>query len=149
MHRFRGSVLRRLLLVAALLLAIGSLAACGDDDGDGDKAATASTRPEDVKAFLSEVLAKLPRMVAGGETAAAAATKGDFDQASQQYDELHEIWEEVERRVKDADLAIYEKIETAQGLIRDGAESKNLNRVKRGAKDQAEAVKAFIVGNGS
>ena len=43
---------------------------------------------------------------------------------------------------------LYEEIETAQGLIKDGAESKNAARVKQGADDQVAAVKRFLASNG-
>ena len=49
--------------------------------------------------------------------------------------------------MKDTDDDTYEAIETAQGLIKDGAENENAERVRQGADDQAEAIDAFIAAN--
>lgn len=134
----------------ALTLGAGLLAACGDDDeptaDDGTEQETGS--PEDHKAPMEEVVAQLPTMREAGDAAAAAAAEGDFEAALAEYEELHEIWEEVEGTVKDTDLDAYEAIETAQGLIKDGAESEDAERVAQGAADQAEAVEAFLAANG-
>ena len=112
---------RLLLLVGALALGATSLASCSDDEPAKASAnATSSTTPEEVKAPLTEVVVKLPKMLAGGAAAADAAAAGEFDTASEEYDELHEVWEEVEGTVKDTDRDLYEEIETAQGLIRTG-----------------------------
>jgi hypothetical protein len=136
---------RLLLLVGALALGATSLVSCSDDEPA--TASTSSTSPEAVKAPMAEVVVKLPRMLAGGEAAAAAAKAGQFDTASKEFEKLHEVWEEVEGTVKDTDRDLYEEIETAQGLIRDGAESKNAARVKQGAADQVAAVKRFLAAN--
>ena len=109
--------------------------------------AESSKTPEDIKAPMSEVVAKLPTMVDGGDAAKAAAADGDFDKAAKEFDELHEVWEEVEGTVKSTDPDIYERIETAQGLIKDGAETKKADRVATGAADQAAAVQDFIAAN--
>ena len=107
---------RLLLLAGALALGATSLASCSDDEPA--KASSASTTsPEAVKAPLTEVVVKLPKMLAGGDAAAAAATAGQFDTASKEYDKLDEVWEEVEGTVKDADRDLYEAIETAQGPV--------------------------------
>ena len=138
---------RRAALGLALALGVGSLAACGDDD-DADAATTTEAgAPEDVKASMEEVLAGLPTISAAGTAAAAAADDGDFDAALEAFDGLHEVWEEVEGTIKDTDEDTYEAIETAQGLIKDGAENEDAARVNQGATDQAAAIDAFIAAN--
>ena len=97
--------------------------------------------------LLEDVTAYEHGLVAGGDAAKAAAAADDFDKASQEFDELHEVWEEVEGTVKSTDSDIYERIETAQGLIKDGAETKKADRVATGAADQAAAVQDFIAAN--
>lgn len=145
----RSRPARNLGLAAVLVLGLAS-AACGDDDDDSAQSpTTAATTPEDVKAPMEEVLGQLPVMVDHGDEAAAAAADGDFEAAAQQYDELHEIWEAIEGTIKDTDADIYERIETAQGLILDGAENENAERVQQGADDEREAVEAFVAANGS
>lgn len=144
---------RRRAAGLALVLALGvtGLAACGDDDDASSESSTTTTgegSPEDVKAPMAEVLAGLPGISEAGQTAASAAEAGDFDAALAAYEALHEIWEEVEGTIKDTDLDTYEAIETAQGLIKDGAESENAERVAQGAADQTEAIEAFIAANG-
>ncbi len=134
--------LRRSIAAASIgLLALGGLAACGDDDTSTD---TETTSPEDVKAPMSEVLAGLPVMVDHGAEAASAAASGDYTKALAEYEELHEIWEGIEGTIKDTDLDIYERIETAQGLIKDGAENDNDERIQQGADDQEIAAAEFI-----
>ena len=135
---------RFVAVLACLGVAAVSFVACSDDSS-GDSAS--GETPEDIQAPMSEVLAKLPTMVAGGDAAKAAAAADDFDKASQEFDELHEVWEEVEGTVKSTDSDIYERIETAQGLIKDGAETKKADRVATGAADQAAAVQDFIAAN--
>ena len=44
----------------------------------------------------------------------------------------------IEGTIKDTDPDIYERIETAQGLIKDGAENDNAERIQQGADDQAD-----------
>jgi len=131
---------------AVAVLGLTGLTACGSDDG-GDDASDVTGSPEDVKAPMEEVLAKLPTIVTAGSAAADAATAGDFDTAAAKYDELHEVWEEVEGTIKDTDPDAYEAIETAQGLINDGAENENADRVVQGASDQAAAIESFIAAN--
>ena len=136
----------RLAAVLACLLAGATFVAACDDGSSGD-AAPEQTTPEDVKAPMAQVLAKLPNMVQEGNEAKSAAAAGDFDRAATKFEELHEIWEEIEGTVKDTDADIYEQIETAQGLLKDGAENKNSERVATGAADQAAAVQRFIDAN--
>jgi hypothetical protein len=136
----------RLAAVLTCLLAGVTFVAACDDDSPGD-AKSEQTTPEDVKAPMSEVLAKLPKIVREGNEAKSAAAEGDFDSAASKFEELHEIWEEVEGTVKDDDADLYERIETAQGLIKDGAENKNSERVATGAADQAAAVQQFVDAN--
>ena len=142
--RGRRDGFRFVAVFACLVVAAVSFVACSDDSS-GDSETTKT--PEDIQAPMSEVVAKLPTMVAGGDAAKAAAAAGDFDKASEEFDELHEIWEEVEGTVKSTDSDIYERIETAQGLIKDGAETKKADRVATGAADQAAAVQEFIAAN--
>jgi hypothetical protein len=141
--RARGGF--RVLAVMACVLGMATfVAACSDDESSGSKS---EQTPEDVKAPMSEVLDKLPTMVDLGNEASTAASDGDFDTATEKFDELHEVWEEVEGTVKDTDADTYEQIETAQGLIRDGAETEKADRVATGADDQAAAVQQFIADN--
>ena len=142
--RSRRDGFRFVAVLSCLVVAAVSFVACSDDSS-GDSAS--GETPEDVKAPMSEVLAKLPTMVDGGDAAKAAAADGDFDKAAKEFDELHEVWEEVEGTVKSTDPDIYERIETAQGLIKDGAETKKAARVATGAADQAAAVQDFIAAN--
>jgi len=137
--------IRLLAVLVSLLTASVFVAACSDDSSSGDS--SSEQAPEDVKAPMAAVLTKLPTMVELGDKAKGAASDGDFDAASDEYEELHEIWEEVEGTVKDTDADLYERIETAQGLIKDGAESKNAERVASGADAQATAVRQFVDAN--
>jgi hypothetical protein len=147
MTRSRPTFARSFAVVtAAAVFGLTGLAACGSDSG-GDDASDVTGSPEDIKAPMEEVLAKLPTISAAGAAAAAAATAGDFDTASAKYDELHEVWEEAEGTIKDTDPDAYEAIETAQGLINDGAENENADRVVQGASDQAAAIDSFIAAN--
>jgi hypothetical protein len=142
-HRCRRGL--RLFAVLGFVLAGSTfIAACSDDSSGETKSAET---PEDVKAPMSEVLSKLPTMVDKGNEAKTAAADGDFDSAASEFEELHEVWEEVEGTVKDTDADIYEQIETAQGLIKDGAENENAQRVGTGADDQSAAVEQFIDAN--
>ena len=135
-------------LALAGLLGLGSsVAACGDDDKAGAPAETTAGAPEGVKAPMEEVLAGLPVMLEAADAAEAAADEGDFDAVLAEYEELHEVWEEVEGTVKDTDRDLYEAIETAQSLIKDGGENVDAGRVSTGVADQAEAVDSFIEGN--
>jgi hypothetical protein len=134
--------LRRILAAASIgLLAVGGLAACGDDDASPD-AATTSTEAE--KASMSEVLAGLPVMVDHGARAASAAASGDYTKALAEYEELREVWAGIEGTVEDTDPAIHERIETAQGLIEAGAENDDDERIQQGADAQEIAAAEFI-----
>lgn len=136
---------RRAVAIASVAL-LGMLgAACGDDADDGAGATTLS--PEDIKVPLADVVAGLPALESGGADAATAAAAGDFQAAIDAYDALHELWEGIEGTLKDTDPDAYEAIETAQGLMRDGAENENAERVADGAADQAAAIQAFIAAN--
>lgn len=136
---------RRAVAIASVAL-LGMLgAACGDDADDGAGATTLS--PEDIKVPLADVVAGLPALESGGAAAATAAAAGDFQAAIDAYDALHELWEGIEGTLKDTDPDAYEAIETAQGLMRDGAENENAERVADGAADQAAAIQAFIAAN--
>ena len=142
--RGRRDGFRFVAVFACLVVAAVSFVACSDDSsGDSESSET----PEDVKAPMSEVVAELPTMVAGGDAAKAAAADGDFDKAARSSKSPHEVWEEVEGTIKSTDPDIYERIETAQGLIKDGAETKKADRVATGAADQAAAVQDFIAAN--
>lgn len=136
---------RLFAVVVCLLTGALFLGACGDNDSSGET--KSEETPEDVKAPIAEVLEKLPAMVDGGDKAKSASADGDFEAAAEEFDELHEVWEEVEGTVKDKDADLYEQIETAQGLIKDGAENENAERVATGAEDQAAAVQQFIDAN--
>lgn len=145
------SIRRATGLALAVTLGFGTLAACSDDEDSTSEASTTTVgegSPEDHKASMEDVLAGLPDIKAAGEAAAAAAADGDFDTALSEYDKLHEVWEEVEGTIKDTDRDAYEAIETAQGLIKDGAENENADRVSQGADDQGAAIDAFVEANG-
>jgi hypothetical protein len=134
-----------------LAVGVGGLAACGDDDDTSSQDGTTTTAgegsPEDVKVPLEAVLAGLPGIKQAGNTAATVAAGGDFDTALGLYDDLHKAWQGLEGTLKDTDVDAYEAIETAQGLIKDGAENENAERVAQGAAAQAEAIDAFIAAN--
>jgi hypothetical protein len=140
----RPTLRRALALGAVALVGLGALAACGDDDDTRSDDAADEMAPEDIKVSMAEVLAGLPEIVEQGDAAAAAAASGDYTSAKQHYEELHEVWEGIEGTIKDTDLEAYEAIETAQGLIKDGATHSNAERVQQGADDQRAAVDAFV-----
>lgn len=139
---------RAAALIAVAALGLGGLAACGDDSAsDGATTTAGEGSPEENKATMDEVLAGLPTIKDAGASAATAAADGDFEAALTAYADMHDVWEEVEGTIKDTDLDAYEAIETAQGLIKDGGESENAERVNQGADDQAAAIDAFIAAN--
>lgn len=133
---------RALAAAAAALLLVVGLAACGDDSSSDD--ASDSVTPEDVQVPMSEVVAGLPGMVDLGNAAASAGATGDYTTALAKYDDLHEVWEGIEGTIKSTDQDVYERIETAQGLIKDGAENDNAERIQQGADDQSDAADEFI-----
>ena len=139
-RRFAGLALVGVLGAASLL------AACGDDD-DSTSDTTAATTPEDVQAPMDEVLTGLDEILGYAEEADAAAAEGDFDAVLSKYEELHEVWEEVEGTVKSTDRDIYESIETAQSLIKDGGENEDADRVSTGVADQEAAISSFVEAN--
>ena len=143
----RPSARRATALAAVALLSLGGLAACGDDDDTGSDDAADEVTPEDVKVPMSEVLAGLPGIVEHGNAAASAGATGDYTTALAEYEELHEAWEGVEGTIKDTDPDTYERMETAQGLIKDGAENDNAERIQQGADDQSAAAGEFIAAN--
>jgi hypothetical protein len=142
----RPSTRRAAGLAAVALLAVTGLAACGDDDKGSDDASDEVT-PEDVQVPMSEVLAGLPGMVDHGHAAASAGATGDYTKALHEFEELHETWEGIEGTIKETDADVYERIETAQGLIKDGAENENSERIQQGADDQAAAAGEFTAAN--
>lgn len=144
----RRSPRRAAAVLAASLLAVAPLAACGGDD-DGDDAATSSTvSPESVRVPMSEVLAGLPKIVQHANAAAAAANTGDYTTALAESDALHVIWLSIEGTIKATDQDTYIRSEDAQGLIKDGAEHDNAERIQQGADDQSEAAAEFLAANG-
>ena len=144
----RPSVRRALALTAVAAAGLGLLGACGDDDDGGAiESSEDGGAPEDVKAPMSEVLAGLPELKEHGTRAAALGATADYQGALDEYEELHELWEEIEGTIKDTDRDIYERIETAQGLIKDGAENDNAERIQQGADDQAAAVDECAAAN--
>ena len=104
----------------------------------------AAVRPEDVIAPIAEVRLKLPALITLGNQARDHAAAGDWDGAAATFDDLENLWFEVEGAVGDADRDIYERAETAQGLINDGIDAEKPDRVATGATDQAAAVQAFL-----
>jgi hypothetical protein len=149
LQTFTDPARRTTAFAVAVTLSLGALAACGDDSNDssGATTTTAAGTPEDHEAPMDEVLAGLATIKEGGTAAATAAADGDFDAALAAFDDLHDVWEEVEGTVKATNVDAYEAIETAQGLIKDGAETENVERVSQGADDQAAAIVAFIAAN--
>jgi hypothetical protein len=141
--------LRRLAaLTGVAVLGLGALGACGDDDDSGaDESAESSTTGYELVP-MSEVLAGLPTLVEHGNEAASLGATGDYTGALAEYEELHELWEEIEGTVKDTDRDLYERFETAQGLIKDGAENEDAERIQQGADDQAAAADEFTAANG-
>lgn len=137
-----------LFALAGLLGAGSLLAACGDDDSPAAGDSTSTSRsPEDVQVPMSQVLEEIPAMLAAADEAAAAAAEGDFDAVLSSYDELHEIWEEIEGTIKTTDRDRYEAIEGAQSLIKDGGENEDAERVATGVADHEAAVDAFVADN--
>jgi hypothetical protein len=139
--RLRRPVTAASIGLLALGIALGGLAACGDDDTSTD---TETTAPEDVKAPISEVLAALPVMVEHGAQAASAAATGDYTAALAEHEELRAIWEDIEGTVEDTDPDVHGRIEAAQRLIEDGAENDDDERIQRGADQQEIAAAEFI-----
>jgi hypothetical protein len=131
-------------LVAGLGLS-GLLAACGDSDG-GSSSATTTTAYEQVP--MAEALTGLSEMLEAATNANAAAAAADFPSVLEHFEHLHGVWEEVEGTVKATDPDLYEAIETAQSLIKDGGENEDATRVATGVLGQAEAVATFIDENG-
>lgn len=150
MQIFTSPTWRVATLGLTLTLGLGTLAACGDDGDTSSESTTTTTgagSPEEHKASMEEVLAGLPTIKEAGAAAATAAAADDFETALAAYEEMHEVWEEVEGTIKDTDPDTYEAIERAQGLIKDGAENDNAERVSQGAEDQATVIDAFIEAN--
>lgn len=139
-HRSRGTAV-------AVLIALGSLlVACGSDDASSSDTTSRESSYEEIP--MSEVLEGLPAMLAAADEAQAAADADDFDGVLASYDDLHEVWEEVEGTVKATDRDLYEQIESAQSLIKDGGESADTSRVTTGVQQQADAVATFVDENG-
>jgi hypothetical protein len=121
------------------------LAACGGSDGRAEGSPQKPvTRPEDVIAPLAEVLSKLPALVELGNTVKTQAAAGDYGGASGTLESLENLWFEVEGAVGDSDRNAYEAIETAQGLLRDGVQTRKADRVAKGAADQATSIQQFL-----
>jgi hypothetical protein len=139
----RRPVRRALLVITLAALGVGVLGACGSDDSSSS-ATTTSPRPEDVRASMADVLVGLPKMVVLGNKAASEAQVGAFDEADAETGRIEDVWKTVEGTVKATDVDTYERIETAQGLIKDGAQAHNAERVQQGAQDQSDAVDAFV-----
>lgn len=147
MHR-PPALRRTLALIAVVALGATFLGACGDDDDAKTTDTEQESTPEDVMAPMDEVLAGLPTLKDHAAAAAAAAAAGDYDGALEEYEELHEVWESIEGTIKTTDVEIYERIETAQALIKDGAENDDAERVQLGVDNQAAAVDEFATANG-
>ncbi len=142
------TIRRAAALATVAVLPLAALAACGGDDSSASEDSSSTTlSPESVTVPMSQVVTELPKIADQGDEAAAAAADGDFDKATDVYDDMHEAWEEVEGTVKNTDPDAYEAIETAQGLIADGADTKKSDRVQTGADDQREAIDAFVAAN--
>jgi hypothetical protein len=133
---------RAAALVTLAALGLGGLAACGNDDSSSST--TTSQTPEDVKAPMADVLAALPDMVVLGNKAASEGQVGAYDDAAAETGRIEDVWKTVEGTVKATDIDIYERIETAQGLIKDGAQAHNAERIQQGAQDQSDAVDEFV-----
>lgn len=134
---------------AAAALVLGALlGACGSDAETGADTTTTTAGSGYEEIPMAQVLTQIPTMLAAGESAQAAAEADDFDQVLADYEELHEVWEAVEGTIKATDRDLYEAIETAQSLIKDGGENEDADRVDKGARDQASALDRFVKENG-
>ncbi|MSO86198.1 MAG: hypothetical protein EXQ71_01600 [Acidimicrobiia bacterium] len=125
----------------------GVSAGCSQGSTDAVESTVATPAPESVTVPMVDALAGLAAVDDGGTAAVVAATAGEYDAALVAYEQMHSEWEKVEGTVKDTDPDAYEAIETAQGLMRDGIESDNADRVGQGAVDQSDAITSFTDGN--
>ena len=139
--------LRSVALAAALMSIAGVSAGCAPGSDETVESTVATPAPESVTVPMVDALAGLAAVDEAGAAAVAAATAGDYDAALVAYDQMHGEWEKVEGTVKDTDPGAYEAIETAQGLMRDGIESDNADRVGQGGRDQNDAITSFTDGN--
>jgi hypothetical protein len=126
------------------ILALGACAGSKNGDAGAPGSSASVTRPEDVIAPLTELKIKLPSLVTLGNQAATQASAGDWEAARDSYESLINLWFEVEGAVGDKDRDIYERSETAQGLISDGVDTRKAARVATGAADQAAAITTFL-----
>lgn len=138
-----GSRSRRAVALTATLVGL-ALVGTGCSGGSDESSSSTAPSPESVTVPMNDALAGLDIVAEGGNAAAAAAADSDFDTALTAYDQMHSEWERVEGTVKATDPDAYESMETAQGLMRDGIEVDNADRVEQGAVDQRDAITVFI-----
>jgi hypothetical protein len=137
----RPAVRRAVAMASLATFGVGLLGACGKDN---PSSSTTTLTPEEVTAPMADVLVGLPQMVILGNKAASDGQVGAFDDADAETGKIEDVWKTVEGTVKATDQNTYEKIETAQGLIKDGAQAHNADRIQQGAQQQSDAVDAFI-----
>ncbi len=131
---------------AVLAVGMGALGACGTSASTAT--ATTAGSPEAIRAPMSTVLAGLPKIVVLGNKAASDVQIGAYDDANEASGAIEHAWMAVEGTVKADDAATYARIESAQGLIQDGAKHHDGARTLQGANAQADAVGAFIATHG-
>ena len=141
---------RSATVVLALLLVLAVTAgACSSSKKSSGSTTSSTVAPEAIKAPLSEVLTKLPKMVGIGNEVATEAGVGNWSAAKTTDDTIEGVWSTIEGTVKDRDPDAYVSIEDAQARITRGVESKSASDVRTGAQDQATAVAAWVAKHGA
>jgi hypothetical protein len=135
---------KRTVAVALTALALGGLAACGDDDSD-ESSETASVTPEQASTEIGEVRAGL-------DEALATYEDGDAEQAQRLAEDAYlEHFELVEGPLEEADPELNEKLEETireefVGEIESGAPQADVEALRteidRGLDEAEEALSA-------
>ena len=117
----------------------------GDNKSSGGpKGLEGVTRPEDF--FFARSVTCGPSCRASPNSGTKRRTRhgGRLEKAENAFESLQSVWFEVEGTVGDKSRSLYERIETAQGLISDGVQVKNVDRVVTGSSNQAAAIQEFM-----
>jgi hypothetical protein len=135
---------KRTVAVALTALALGGLAACGDDDSD-ESSETASVTPEQASTEIGEVRARL-------DEALATYEDGDAEQAQRLAEDAYlEHFELVEGPLEEADPELNEELEETireefVGEIESGAPQADVEALRteidRGLDEAEEALSA-------
>jgi hypothetical protein len=135
---------KRTVAVALTALALGGLAACGDDDSD-ESSETASVTPEQASTEIGEVRAGL-------DEALATYEDGDAEQAQRLAEDAYlEHFELVEGPLEEADPELNEELEETireefVGEIESGAPQADVEALRteidRGLDEAEEALSA-------